>query len=81
LSFDNYVRMPSLLLGAAVPLLVLPFIGIVAVAMRHYRIAYFYAVLSCFAWAGILALALFLTVQLVAADAELHTSQFMCYSL
>jgi hypothetical protein len=71
--------MPSLLLSAAVTLLVKPFVGIVAVAMRHYRIAYIYAILSCLAWMGVLSLTLFLTVQLVTADANCAQVS-LCYT-
>lgn len=68
LSFDRYSRMPSMLLAFAVAALLLPFLSIAAVAMRHRRTVYLYAVLA-FALVGcLLGVAAFLTVQLVAAD-------------
>jgi hypothetical protein len=70
LSFDRYSRMPGMLLGFAITMLLLPFIGTAGVAVRHRRTVYAYAVLSFCLLVAVASVAIFLTVQLAAADSN-----------
>jgi hypothetical protein len=70
LSFDRYSRMPSTLLGFAIVLLLLPFVGTAGVAVRHRRTVLLYAVLAFGLLAAIASTAVYLTVQLAAAESN-----------
>jgi len=70
LSFDRYSRMPSTLLGFAIVLLLLPFVGTAGVAVRHRRTVLLYAVLAFCLLAAIASTAVYLTVQLAAAESN-----------